>query len=344
LTACILLVQIIVGIKNIKGDEMSTTQSFFKLVIAAVSLGVVAPALAESYPSKSVRIVVIVAPGGSADAIARLLAEGLSSRLGQPVIVENKPGAGGNLATVAVARSPADGYTLLLTANNHTINPSLFANAGYSIDDFAPIAALMEGPSVIAVPANSKYHTLTDLLDDARQKPATIAFGSAGAGVPSHIAGEMLQRAGKVSLIHIPYRGSGPSIADAVGGQVPVVIASLVAAMPQVEGGKLRALAVTSQKRWPSAPNIPAASEFGMPQYEHMTWLGLFAPKGTPIAIVNRLNAEVRSVLGQESIKQRVTKMGGLVALQDVASFESVVRKDYVASTRLVLDAKLRAD
>jgi tripartite-type tricarboxylate transporter receptor subunit TctC len=315
------------------------------LVCSALSL-LCAPfaAQADTFPSKPVRIVVIVAPGGSADALGRIVAEGLTTRLGQPVVVENKPGAGGNVATQAVARSPADGYTLLLSANNHTINPSLFANAGYGIDDLMPVAQLMEGPSVIAVPANSRFNTLPELLDEARQKPGSIAFGSAGIGVPSHIAGEMLQRAADVKLVHIAYRGSGPSITDAVGGQVPVVVASLVAAMPQIESGKLKALAVTSPKRWPTSPNIPAAAEFGMASYEHMTWLGLFAPKGTPPAVVARLNAEVRAVLADEGVKARVAKMGGAVSQKNVPAFEEMIRKDYALSTRLVTDAKLKAE
>lgn len=303
-----------------------------------------APAHADTFPSKVVRIVVIVAPGGSADALARIVAEGLSARLGQSVIVENKPGAGGNLATQTVARAPADGHTLLLSANNHTINPALFANAGYAIDDLVPVAQLMEGPSVVAVPASSRFNTLPDLLDEARRKPGTIAFGSAGAGVPSHIAGEMLQRAANVNLIHVPYRGSGPSIADAIGGQVPVVVASLVAAMPQIEAGKLKALAVTSQKRWPGSPNIPAAAEFGMPGYEHMTWLGLFAPKGTPATVVTRLNAEVTALLAEEAVRARVAKLGGAVGQKSVEAFGEMIRKDHAVSTKLVTDANLKAN
>ncbi len=314
------------------------------LLCSALSLVAAAAAQADTFPSRPVRIVVIVAPGGSADALGRIVAEGLTTRLGQPVVVENKPGAGGNVATQAVARSPADGYTLLLSANNHTINPSLFANAGYGIDDLVPVAQLMEGPSVIAVPANSRFNTLPELIEEARQKPGSIAFGSAGIGVPSHIAGEMLQRAADVKLVHIAYRGSGPSITDAIGGQVPVVIASLVAAMPQIESGKLKALAVTSAKRWPTSPAIPAAAEFGIPSYEHMTWLGLFAPKGTPPAVVARLNAEVRAVLADEGVKARVAKMGGAVSQKTVPAFEDMVRKDYTLSTRLVTDAKLKAE
>jgi tripartite-type tricarboxylate transporter receptor subunit TctC len=154
----------------------------------------------------------------------------------------------------------------------------------------------------------------------------------------------MLQRAADVKLVHIAYRGSGPSITDAIGGQVPVVVATLVAALPQIESGKLKALAVTSPKRWPTAPSIPAASEYGIPSYEHMTWLGLFAPKGTPAPVVARLNAEIRAVLADEAVKARVTKMGGAVSQKNVAAFEDMVRKDYALSTRLVTDAKLKAE
>jgi tripartite-type tricarboxylate transporter receptor subunit TctC len=315
------------------------------LICSAVTLVCAwAPARADTFPSRTVRLVVIVAPGGSADALARIVAEGLSTRLGQAVIVENKPGAGGNLATQTVARAPADGHTLLVTANNHTINPALFANAGYAIGDLLPVAQLMEGPSVVAVPADSPFHSLPDLLDAARRTPGTIGFGSAGSGVPSHIAGEMLQRAANVKLVHVPYRGSGPSIADAVGGQVPVVIASLVAAMPQIEAGKLKALAVTSPKRWPGSPNIPAAAEYGMPGYEHMTWLGLFAPKGTPAPVVARLNAEVRAVLADDAVQARVAKLGGAVGQKDMDAFGEMIRKDHALSTKLVTEAKLKAD
>jgi tripartite-type tricarboxylate transporter receptor subunit TctC len=298
---------------------------------------------AADYPSRPIRIVVIVSPGGSGDTVARLVGEKLSARFKQPVIVDNRPGAGGNLATQAVAKSPNDGYTLLLTANNHTINPSLFASPGYAIDDLVPVAELMEGPSVIAVGAESPYKTLADLLADARNRPAQIAFGSAGVGLPSHIAGELLQRAAGIKLVHVAYRGSGPSITDAIGGQVPIVISTLVAAMPHIQSGKLRALAVTSNKRWPLLPEVPAASEFGMPSYEHMTWLGLFSPKGTPAEVVSRLNAEVRAVISQPEFKAQIARQGGDVMPKTPEQFDAMVKKEYVQSTRLVIEAHLKA-
>jgi tripartite-type tricarboxylate transporter receptor subunit TctC len=299
---------------------------------------------ASDFPSRPIKVVVIVAPGGSADGVARIVAENLSTRLGQSVVVENRPGAGGNIATQTVARSPADGYTLLLSANNHTINPSLFADAGYTIEDLVPVAQLMEGPSVFAVPANSPFDSLEDVIEEARKNPGKVSFGSAGVGIPSHIAGEMLKKAAGVDITHVPYRGSGPSLVDAIAGHLPLVCASLVAAMPHIENGKLKALAVTSASRWPSAPDIPAAAEAGVPGYQHMTWLGLFAPKGVPTDIVARLNQEVNAVLSQAEVRERVRKLGGEVMQKSPAEFDAMIRKDHAESARLVQEANLKAE
>lgn len=294
--------------------------------------------------SPAVRLVVIVAPGGSADALARMVADKVGQRLKTTFVVENKPGAGGNIASQTVARSAPDGNTLLVTANNHTINPSLFRNAGYELADFVPVAQLMQGPSVIVVPNDSKYLTLKSLIDDAKQRPSAVSYGSAGIGTPSHIAGEMLATASNVKLIHVPYRGSGLSLNDVAGGQIPVVIASLVAAMPLVKAGKVRALAVTSKERWPVTPDIPAASESGLPGYEHITWLGLFAPKGTPEQRVTQLNSATRQALSEADMQERVNTLGGTVGTMDVAQFKAFVQSDYVTAKGLVESLGLRAD
>ena len=310
---------------------------------ASLAFGAIA-AHADAFPTKPLKIVVIVAPGGSADGVARLVAEHLGPRLGQPVVVENRPGAGGNIATQTVAQSAPDGHTLLLSANNHTINPSLFANAGYTIDQLVPVAELMEGPSVLAVATDSRFKSLQDVIEEAKKKPGQISFGSAGVGIPNHIAGEMLKKAAGIDMVHVPYRGSGPSMVDAIAGHLPVVSSSLVAAMPHLESGKLRALAVTSGKRWPSAPDIPAAAEFGLPGYAHMTWLGLFAPKGVPDDIVARLNREVNAVLALAEVRERVRKMGGEVMQKDAAEFDAMIRKDAASSAALVKEAGLKVE
>lgn len=290
------------------------------------------------------RIIVIVAPGGSADALARMVADKAGELLKTTFIVENKPGAGGNIASQTVARSVPDGTTFLVTANNHTVNPSLFKDAGYGIDDLVPVAQLMQGPSVIVVPNNSKYVTLKSLLDDAKANPGSVAYGSAGIGTPSHIAGEMLATAAGVKLSHVPYRGSGLSLNDVAGGQIPAVISSLVAAMPLVKAGKVRTLAVTSKDRWPVTPDIPAASESGLPGYEHITWLGLFAPKGTTAERVAEVNKATRQALSEPEMKERVKALGGTVGTMDVVQFKSFVESDYAKAKELVEAIGLRVN
>ncbi|HWL27383.1 MAG TPA: tripartite tricarboxylate transporter substrate-binding protein, partial [Burkholderiaceae bacterium] len=277
-----------------------------RALVALAFSGALLTSFASHAQTASGRIIVIVAPGGSADALARMVADKAGERLKTNFVVENKPGAGGNIASQTVARSAPDGSTFLVTANNHTVNPSLFKDAGYGIDDLVPVAQLMQGPSVIVVPANSKYLSLKDMLDDAKANPGTVAYGSAGVGTPSHIAGEMLATAAKVKLNHVPYRGSGLSLNDVAGGQIPVVISSLVAAMPLVKAGKVRALAVTSKDRWAVTPDIPAASESGLPGYEHITWLGLFAPKGTAPERVAEVNKATREALAEPEMTERV--------------------------------------
>ncbi|BDB29986.1 MFS transporter [Cupriavidus sp. TA19] len=290
------------------------------------------------------KLVVIVAPGGSGDAVARLVAAKLTGQLGRPVIVENKPGAGGNLATQTIARSAPDGASLLVSSNNHTINPTLYADAGYKIDDLKPVAILMRGPSVIVVPANSPYTSLQALIDAAKARPDTIAYGSAGIGTPSHIAGELFARAAGIRLVHAPYRGSGPSLSDVAGGQIPVAVATLVAARPLIKAGKVRALAVTSKHRWPGAESIPAASETGMPEYEHLTWLALFAPKGTSPEVVNRLNKATSEALADREVKRKITELGGEVDPIETTAVKAFIDADYAVSTQLVRSAGLRAN
>ncbi len=290
------------------------------------------------------RIIVIVAPGGSADAMARMVGEKLGPLLNTVTVVENKPGAGGNLATQLVAKAPADGLTLLVTANNHTINPTLFADAGYSIDDLVPIADLMWGPSVIVVPANSPYQTLDQLLADAKKRPDAITYGSAGIGTPSHIAGELLNQAAGIKLAHAPYRGSGPSLTDLAGGQIPVVLASLVAAMPMIKSGRIRPLAVTSSKRWPGAETIATVAEFGLPKFEHLTFIGLMAPKGTTNVQANTLSQAVMKVLADPAVTAKVASLGGEVGKMNAQEFKTFIDADYKVSRQIVQSTGMKPE
>jgi tripartite-type tricarboxylate transporter receptor subunit TctC len=312
------------------------------LKVAALALLAWGPLLQAA--DGPLRIIVIVAPGGSADAMARMVGEKLGPLLNTVTVVENKPGAGGNLATQLVAKAPADGLTLLVTANNHTINPTLFADAGYNIDDLVPIADLMWGPSVIVVPANSPYQTLDQLLADAKKRPDAITYGSAGIGTPSHIAGELLNQAAGIKLAHAPYRGSGPSLTDLAGGQIPVVLASLVAAMPMIKSGRIRPLAVTSSKRWPGAETIATVAEFGLPKFEHLTFIGLMAPKGTTNIQANTLSQAVMKVLADPAVTAKVASLGGEVGKMNAQEFKKFIDADYNVSRQIVQSTGMKPE
>jgi tripartite-type tricarboxylate transporter receptor subunit TctC len=314
----------------------------FALKVAALMVLAWGPLLQAA--DGPLRIIVIVAPGGSADAMARMVGEKLGPLLNTVTVVENKPGAGGNLATQLVAKAPADGLTLLVTANNHTINPTLFADAGYSIDDLVPIADLMWGPSVIVVPANSPYQTLDQLLADAKKRPDAITYGSAGIGTPSHIAGELLNQAAGIKLAHAPYRGSGPSLTDLAGGQIPVVLASLVAAMPMIKSGRIRPLAVTSSKRWPGAETIATVAEFGLPKFEHLTFIGLMAPKGTSNIQADTLSQAVMKVLADPAVTAKVASLGGEVGKMNAQEFKTFIDADYKVSRQIVQSTGMKPE
>jgi tripartite-type tricarboxylate transporter receptor subunit TctC len=276
--------------------------------------------------------------------MARMVGEKLGPLLNTVTVVENKPGAGGNLATQLVAKAPADAMTLLVTANNHTINPTLFADAGYSIDDLVPIADLMWGPSVIVVPANSPYQTFDQLLADAKKRPDAITYGSAGIGTPSHISGELLNQAAGIKLAHAPYRGSGPSLTDLAGGQIPVVLSSLVAAMPLIKSGRIRPLAVTSSKRWPGAEAIPAVAEFGLPTFEHLTFIGLMAPKGTTQTQAAALSQAVMKVLADPAVTAKVASLGGQVGHMNAQAFKQFIDADYKVSRQIVQSTGMKPE
>lgn len=327
-----------------KNPLASLCPTALAVVIGGAALTVTAPAAAVDWPAKAVRIVVPSSPGGSADAIARQVGERLGRALGQPVVIENKGGGGGNIATEAVARAPADGYSVLLTGNNHTINVALFSKPPYRLDDFRPVIELTRGPSVLVTAPASSIKSLGDLIAKARAEPNTISFGSPGIGLPSHIAVELFTRAAGIELIHVPYKGSGPSLADAIGGQIPVVSSTLAAAMPHLTSGKLRALAVTSAQRWPSLPEVPTVAEAGLPGYAHLTWLGLLVPRGTPDAAVARLNTEVGRILADPQMAASLERQGASPVGGNSEAFGAMIASDADAARTLVQDAGLRLE
>lgn len=320
-----------------------------RAVLAALSLSAIQPlaALAQDYPSRPIRIVVPSSPGGSGDAIARIVGERLGAALGQPVVIENKGGGGGNIATATVARAPADGHTVLLTGNNHTLNLSLFANPPYRLDDFVPVIELTRGPSVFIAAASTPagpIRTLPDMVARARAQPGKLTYGSPGLGLPSQVAMALFAQAAGIRLAHAPYKGAGPSLTDVMGGQIPLVTSTLAAATPHLQGGRIVPLAVTSPQRWPGLPDVPTVAESGFPGYAHMTWLGLLVPKGTPAAVVARLNAEVDKVLAAPGMRARLEALGTGAVGGSAQAFGQMLAHEYQQSRDLVRSAGLRAN
>ena len=266
---------------------------------------------ADAYPSRSVKIVVPYSPGGTNDIVARLVAQKLTESLGQPVIVENKPGASGTLGAEQVARAPADGHTLVLVTTGHTIAPSLYKNLRYNIQtDLVPVSEFTTGPLLVMVNPSSPYKTVGDVVAAAKAKPGTINFGSAGNGSSTHLATELLASTAGVKMTHIPYTGSMPAMQDVMADNAQLVMDLMLSAAPQVAGGRLRAIAITSAKRSPQLPDVPTVAESGMPGFEVGVWNGLMAPAGTPRPIVDRLNAEIRKALADPELKKRFEAQG----------------------------------
>ena len=311
------------------------------LLLAAAAAACAPPAFSQG--SKAVRLVVPFPPGGGVDAAARLLAERLSAGLnGRPVVVDNRPGAGGNIAAMAVAQSAADGETLLITSNNHTINVSLYAKPGYALEDFAPIAQFgVSGFALVAHPSTN-FKTLGDMLAAAKAKPNAISFGTGGNGHPAHLATELLNSRAKISMQHIPYKGSGPLTSDLVGGQLPVGAISVLAAQPFVASGQLVGLAVTSKQRWPGLPNVPTVEECGFPGYDYSAWIGVLGRSGTPQAELAKFEQQILAIGSTEEARSGMYKQGMLLAPKGSAEFKEAIAHDAVVNRELIRNIGLR--
>lgn len=268
-------------------------------------------AMAQSYPDKAVKIVVPYPPGGPTDIVARLVALKLSEQMGQPFLIENKAGGGGNPGAEFVARSAPDGYTLVVATTAHAINPSLFSKLNYQLlKDFAPISQLTSGPLVIVANPALAANNLPELIALAKSKSGGLNYASSGNGQSTHLSAELFNAMAGVKMVHIPYKGSAPALTDVMGGQADLMFDTMLSAMPHVKGGKLKALAVTSAQRSPAAPELPTVAESGLPGYEAIAWNGLLAPAGTSKAVVARLSAEIKKVLEQPDVRQRIEAQG----------------------------------
>ncbi|HKA43727.1 MAG TPA: tripartite tricarboxylate transporter substrate binding protein [Burkholderiales bacterium] len=299
---------------------------------------------AQQYPDRPVRMIVGFPPGGAADILARMAAQPLTEALGQQVVVDNRGGAGGLIATEMAARAQADGYTLLLTSIPHVINPHLHRKVGYdAVRDFAPILQFVSAPLMMATNTSFPVKSVKELIDLARARPGQLNYASGGSGASSHLAMELFKKMAGVDLVHIPYKGTGPLITDLIGGQVNVTISSAVPLSPQVKAGKLRGLGVTSPKRSPSFPELPAIAET-VPGYEVINWFGILGPAGVSKGIVTRINKDMNAALAASDLKSRLAAQGADVAGGTPEDFGRLIKSDFDKWAKVVKDSGARVD
>lgn len=298
-----------------------------------------------AYPHKSVRIVVPFAAGGPADNYARFIGQRLSEALGQPFVVDDRPGAGSIIGTDIVAKAPADGYTLLMMSNTHTVNETLSPNKPFVLlRDFVPVAPVNYSDLVLVTNPGLPVRSLQDILKLAKAHPGKYNYASSGPGTPYHMAGELFKSMADIYLVHIPYRGSSGARSDIIGGQVDMMFDAVTTMAEQARAGKVRAIATSGRTRSAVLPDVPTLSEAGVPGYEATIWLGLMAPKGTPTAIVQRLNEEVSKIVSDPEVRQLWAKQGATPLQMNPQEFEKYVRDDIAKWARVIQSAGIKAD
>jgi len=304
----------------------------------------VSAATAQDYPAKPIKLIVPFPPGGGTDISARTLANKVSESAKWTFVIENKPGAGGNLGVEQAVRSAADGYTLVIgQTSNLAINPALYAKLPYDpLKDLSPIALIVSAPVVLVVAADSKFRSLADLL--AAAKGGTVTYASPGNGTVSHLAGELLQRASGVKLTHVPYKGAAQALTDTLGGQVDSFMSSVPSALAQLKSGRLRALAVSSAARSPQLPGTPTIAESGHPGFEASTWYGLLAPGGTPAPVISRLNGEVNRALAAKEVRERLASEGGETLGGSPAQFAAFLAAEHAKWGRVVRESGAKVE
>ena len=299
----------------------------------------------DNYPSKPITIVVPSAAAGSTDIMARLVGEQLQKALGQAVVVDNKPGASGNIGTEAVARAPADGHTLLMQYSGyHVGNPALFPQIRWKTSDFAPIALVMRAPHVVAVSGTLPATNLKEFIANGQKNGKGLFYASSGNGSIQHIAGEMFAKQAKVPATHVPYKGAGPVVTDLISGQVDMFITTPPSVIGQVQAGKIKALAYAGPKRHPSMPNVPTSAEAGLPGYEVESWFALFAPAKTPPAVIAKLSAQVKTIVESDAYKKKVEEQGAFAAYMDPPALGKFVDQETAAWAKVIKDGNIKAD
>lgn len=292
---------------------------------------------AQNYPAKPVRLVAPFPPGGATDTLARVVAQKLTEALGQNFVVDNRPGAGGNIGAEVVAKAPADGYTLLMGSTAHAINVSLYRKLPYNFErDFAPIAQVATVPNVLVVNPSVPARTMKQLISIARASPGKLNLASSGNGSVGHLSGEMLKQIAKIDIVHVPYKGSGPVITDLIAGRVDLAIESVLATLPQIRAGKLRALGVTSEKRSALLPQVPTMEEENLKGFLSSGWSGVLAPAGSPTDVIFRLNSAIVKALKAPDVKERLLSQGAEPVSGTPAQFASFLKQDVARWAKLV--------
>jgi tripartite-type tricarboxylate transporter receptor subunit TctC len=316
----------------------------FALAACALSLLLNAGAMA-GYPERIVKIVVPFAPGGGTDSVARTLAQEMAKDLGQSVIIENKPGAGTIIGTQAVAASEPDGYALLMETFANAVNPSLNSKLPYDPHkDFAPVALVARSFNIVVVNAKSPYRSIADLIAAAKAEPDKLSYGTYGTGTSAHLAGELFKSLAKVNLTTVPYKGAAPAITDLLGGQIQVMFTTVASAAPLIEGGQLRALAVTSAERSPAFPDVPTVAEAGVPGYSAESWYGLFAPAKTPPAIIDRLNKAAAAAVKSEAFNRLGVNEGLVMVASPPGELDRYVRGEEERWRKVIQDAGIKIE
>lgn len=315
------------------------------VAVASVALVTAGTAAAQAWPSRPVRVIVPYATGGPADVYARFLAQRLGDQLGQPFVIENKPGAGAVIGTDQVAKSAPDGYTLLLMSNTHTVNETLVANKPYSLArDFVAVAPINYSDLVLVAHPSAGVSNVQELLKVAKDKPGKLNYASSGTGTPYHMAGELFKSMTGTSIVHVPYKGSSGARTDVIGGQVDLMFDAVTTMAEQVKAGKVKAIATTGRKRSAVLPDVPTVDESGVPGYEATIWLGVLAPKGTPPDVVNRLNTAISRIASQSDVQQAWAQQGATALVMDPATFDKYLQDDIAKWAKVIRSANIKAD
>jgi tripartite-type tricarboxylate transporter receptor subunit TctC len=319
---------------------------FSRILVGAILTICAAAATAQSYPAKALRLIVPFPPGGSADILARTIGQKMSEGLGQPVVIDNRPGAGTAIGTEATAKSVPDGYTIMIgTVSSHAINPSLNAKLAYDpIRDFTPISPVASIPFALVVHPSLPAKNVAELIATARAKPGVLNFSSAGNGTSNHLAGELFKSMARIDLVHIPYKGSAPALNDLLAGQVNMMFDLVLTAAQHVKAGTVRAVAVTGKERSSVLPGVPTVAESGLAGYEVSAWFGIFAPAGIPAAITQRLNGEIVRVMGLADVRERLASQGAEPMASSSDAFAEYVRIELTKWSGVVKAAGMRID